>query len=284
VQRIELPRDGFAAGVVGINRDENSMPTARTTSGLVDWQTHATCLGCGYALRGLQAQRCPECGRDFDPQKKWTMRLPRQPSRLVRWFATPPRRSTRLIPWLAIALTAWGTRVPGWGSFSLQAGMILAGACWLGINCSSIARRDLVAEGWLPPISRDERRTASRLNRLLAIVPVLIVLRPTMYLCFLLMLSSLNRVAAQFEQQPFRDSLPEAQRWIGVAYVGEYQKCPHGFKVQLSTPDWLPRQFAEENFWGERPPGFVYKPEPGECVKFRSGRPLWRHWHAEGWF
>lgn len=28
---------------------------------------HKRCLGCGYDLRGLPENRCPECGRPFDP-------------------------------------------------------------------------------------------------------------------------------------------------------------------------------------------------------------------------
>ena len=29
--------------------------------------TQARCLGCGYLLEGLPENRCPECGREFDP-------------------------------------------------------------------------------------------------------------------------------------------------------------------------------------------------------------------------
>jgi MFS family permease len=28
---------------------------------------HKRCLGCGYILDGLPENRCPECGREFDP-------------------------------------------------------------------------------------------------------------------------------------------------------------------------------------------------------------------------
>lgn len=46
---------------------------------------HATCIGCGYRLHGLTQDRCPECGRSFDPddwrtfhhgqrlQRRWLM-------------------------------------------------------------------------------------------------------------------------------------------------------------------------------------------------------------------
>lgn len=28
-----------------------------------------TCPACGYSVRGLPSERCPECGRDFDPDE-----------------------------------------------------------------------------------------------------------------------------------------------------------------------------------------------------------------------
>jgi hypothetical protein len=50
----------------------------------------ATCLGCGYALRGLSSRQCPECGRAFDPAYPMSMltreRLERA-LRRARWWA-----------------------------------------------------------------------------------------------------------------------------------------------------------------------------------------------------
>jgi hypothetical protein len=39
----------------------------------------ASCLGCGYALRGLPEARCPECGRRFNPIAPSTMKPPPPP-------------------------------------------------------------------------------------------------------------------------------------------------------------------------------------------------------------
>lgn len=39
----------------------------------------ATCLQCGYPLRGLSTSRCPECGRAFDPLRPETFRRPDDP-------------------------------------------------------------------------------------------------------------------------------------------------------------------------------------------------------------
>jgi hypothetical protein len=30
------------------------------------------CLDCGYNLRGLERGNCPECGRWFDPEERWS--------------------------------------------------------------------------------------------------------------------------------------------------------------------------------------------------------------------
>jgi len=34
------------------------------------------CIDCGYSLVQLDEQRCPECGRAFDPQRRSTFRRP----------------------------------------------------------------------------------------------------------------------------------------------------------------------------------------------------------------
>ena len=41
-----------------------------------DYRDNGFCLGWGYALRGLDGTRCPECGREFDPANPKTMRVP----------------------------------------------------------------------------------------------------------------------------------------------------------------------------------------------------------------
>ncbi len=42
-----------------------------------DWSVEGQCLQCGYALRGLISNRCPECGRPFDRYDRNTLRLPK---------------------------------------------------------------------------------------------------------------------------------------------------------------------------------------------------------------
>jgi hypothetical protein len=60
------------------------------------------CLGCGYVLRQLPANRCPECARGFDPADPRTVGHGRP---LRSW----QRRLLRRLGWPAIMLAMLGT-------------------------------------------------------------------------------------------------------------------------------------------------------------------------------
>jgi len=51
----------------------------------------ATCLQCGYSLRGLVETRCPECGCVFDPSDSSTFGPPARAKWLQPWAGPPPR-------------------------------------------------------------------------------------------------------------------------------------------------------------------------------------------------
>src|SRR5262245_28900547 len=66
----------------------------------------AVCLGCGYPLRGLERNRCPECGRSFNPEDPLTMNLGLSMGNLARRCLKPAgallKTSTLLIPLLYV--------------------------------------------------------------------------------------------------------------------------------------------------------------------------------------
>jgi hypothetical protein len=57
---------------------------------LLPTDSPACCLGCHYPLRELTVNRCPECGREFDPGDPKTMLLPVEPGRAVEFLRKPP--------------------------------------------------------------------------------------------------------------------------------------------------------------------------------------------------
>jgi hypothetical protein len=71
----------------------------------------ARCRGCNYSLRGLSHFRCPECGREFDPERPRTMKVGRPLDRFAPQLLRPMGRLPRVIMW---ALTVAGVIGPAW--------------------------------------------------------------------------------------------------------------------------------------------------------------------------
>ena len=92
---------------------------------------NAFCIGCGYPLRRLESDRCPECGRAFEPADARTMSAGRPLRRWQRCLLEP-------IGWPTIALALLGT-----------AGLLYLGG-WPRLS----------PEPW--PVLRDEFRWPSR--------------------------------------------------------------------------------------------------------------------------
>lgn len=82
----------------------------------------AVCLHCGYSLRGLPENVCPECGKAFDPAEPTTWRDTSQPE--------PSFLQTDISPWLF-----------GWpGPPSRPALTIIAAACAIAVTVDSSLR------------------------------------------------------------------------------------------------------------------------------------------------
>jgi hypothetical protein len=71
-----------------------------------------SCLGCGYALRGLTEPRCPECGRGFDPLDPRTFRAGRPISRLTRLILRPVGLLWVILSLIGLGLVLSATRWP----------------------------------------------------------------------------------------------------------------------------------------------------------------------------
>jgi hypothetical protein len=67
--------------------EETALAPSAEPGPAVDPLADAHCLHCGYSLRGLTQNRCPECGNPFDPDEMANSYLPEWP-RLMVWFLT----------------------------------------------------------------------------------------------------------------------------------------------------------------------------------------------------
>jgi hypothetical protein len=79
---------------------------------VVETRPVGACWECGYSLRGLPANRCPECGRPFDPVDETTMNMGRDVRGLVRWLMRPPGWPIHVLTGVAVVMSLWAAAVP----------------------------------------------------------------------------------------------------------------------------------------------------------------------------
>ena len=124
------------------------------------FQERATCLGCGYALRGLVEARCPECAREFDPNDPMTMNVP----------GISRRKPPKPIPF-SVGIVLWATVLTPFTAMGMVAGnsasCVIAAIGWIGIF---VAWRNRNVKEWAAA-ARDEPLGGTRLWR-----PVVLVL------------------------------------------------------------------------------------------------------------
>jgi len=80
------------------------------------------CKGCRYDLRGLEADRCPECGREFDPADART--YDRFSSRL-RGLAAPGIVARATIAFLVLLIWSMTVIIPGFITGMLSGPFVL---------------------------------------------------------------------------------------------------------------------------------------------------------------
>jgi hypothetical protein len=93
-------------------RNMSSSPSQEPAP-LTEIPTAACCIECGYALRGLPATRCPECGRVFHPGDPRTMRIGTGIPRRLRKFASLPGRWFHRVVVAAALLSILMSAIPG---------------------------------------------------------------------------------------------------------------------------------------------------------------------------
>ncbi len=71
------------------------------------------CVACNYPLRGLSEDRCPECGRAFDPRDAMTMNVGRSLSGWHRFWLRPPGRVFHALVVLGALVTLAAGSAPG---------------------------------------------------------------------------------------------------------------------------------------------------------------------------
>jgi hypothetical protein len=157
---------------------------------------HALCLGCNYPLRGLDADRCPECGRGFDPGAPITMNLGRPLDsiaiaslRPIGWWGGV---TLRFLAWVGVLGPAWLVPSRRLAILWFLLWCVFIFACW----CRSFERRLVVMRYRQPPeCLRIDDPFRMRTRRTFVIVTLLILTRMPFLLAALISRPWLDRQA-----------------------------------------------------------------------------------------
>ena len=116
----------------------------------------ARCQACRYPLRGLSSQRCPECGRAFDPADPstlWPHRRP--PGPLGRWWVR--QNGTPTVVWAIVTVIA-AVGLRSISDFDWDGSLtpfVIGIACLIGAGVRAPLREGAVRR--YPAISRPRR-------------------------------------------------------------------------------------------------------------------------------
>ena len=210
------------------------------------------CRTCDYVLSGLAENRCPECGRPFDPNDPRTMNIGRTPGPIAKKLLALPSTSTIVISVFVGAITLVACSAPG-GYFHL---LVLVFVAWMLLLCAWLARWTITSF-----LAHYYRRTVFKEPgawRAHAIVPVVFAATLTITisgfparLTFWFSRPSLNTLATQFTSA---GKISGAPTWIGLFPVDPVQRVAGGFRFIVRGSGFMDRY------------GFAYLPNgpPGD--------------------
>jgi hypothetical protein len=145
----------------------------------------ATCLGCGYALRGLTTWTCPECGREFHPNKPWTMQIPGAPHQRLWRAMEPARWNVRAIRKLVIVLLVLSAWFPVPVPLPLFIFLLVVWVVMSSYRGRATKRQQLISFYNLPPdTTRVDEADVARLRKTLGIAFVLMLLHVPFFTAF----------------------------------------------------------------------------------------------------
>jgi hypothetical protein len=222
------------------------------------------CLDCNYSLIGLHANRCPECGREFNLQNPKTFNAERP----LRWI---DRKLLKPIGWptfTTIALLSCAYLYlgiyPGVYYFNIIYFLILVP---LMIVALMLAFRDILRNCIVPSsVPLMDSRPRERLALLLLAIPFLLVLfHVPLRVLFFLAKHDLDRVAQGIIDGTI--SQPINRHRAGPIMISD---------TAYSDDDQF--FFYIHGFGGG---GFVYCRTPGRRLNYNSGADghLWGNWY-----
>jgi hypothetical protein len=237
------------------------------------------CLKCGYALRDLPADRCPECGRPFDPADRRTFAVGSLP--LLRFFARPPKKWHVLMT-IAITIYLLLGRATPMGAMGLFIPLSCCVMIFLPLLLLSYGLR-LVATLKIryPAAQPGNAATPARFRWYSLPACALLVASTSLYnwplaICFAVSRPAFEREVARLTDQSA--SAPRTQRntnhrhrWIGLYYVlGAYPGLDADGLLSVRFPTGQPLISLDS--------GFIYDAARASDRSVKELPPGWSMW------
>ena len=229
------------------------------------------CLDCDYDLQGIAADRCPECGRRFDPRRRDTMNMGAPLGAFGRWALRP-------IGWPAFALVSLLSSGAFWLATDPQV-YYMGGSCCLSLPLVMLAgftqltrmrlRRRIIRErGLQRRLARPDLRRWLILWLIPSFTMLLILFQVPIYAGFLVSHRAFERLRRDVQSDP------PAPQPTGGERVGIYR-----LDAALPVDTWE-RCIA---FRTGPEGGFAFSPGGPKEIPYNEGDcgRLWGEWY---WF
>jgi hypothetical protein len=224
------------------------------STALLPIDSPACCLTCHYPLRELTVNRCPECGREFDPDDPATMYLGRGvPGRIFRFLMRPPGWQMHAAVAIAAALLLISGSVPG------TFGDLLATGAFCGTVLAVLWFIRFVIAIDYNTLSFKEAAIRRRWLTTPAVVVVTILLlwvQAPLHVTFWLSESAMNRMARDVMKSPIGKGKPNG--WIGLYPATGIQRIEGGMQFSIRRLGYLPSTPGSD---GKESWGFAYYPD-----------------------
>jgi hypothetical protein len=231
------------------------------------------CLDCDYPLQGLQTTRCPECGREFDPNDPCTMNMGRKIGDMTWWWLGPISSKLYALTLVAAVVTLWFARLPN----NIFQPMPIACIIWITIGAVWFVwpvLRYVVAVQKRWPRFKFKTGLVQWLVMPLIIVLMIVAIRyrVPLRLTFWASRPSMESLAKQVIEKP--ETAPN-EEWAGAYNAKKIRRTRHG--MQFTVED------ANVNYRA----GFIYMPgvDPSRGKDWPSRRYVgdgWWIWREEG--
>jgi hypothetical protein len=194
------------------------------------------CKDCNYSLIGLPSNRCPECGREFDPDDPNTMNMGQPMGPIARLLISP-------VGWPTFAVMTFGMMAVLWGLGWLPGGMaVFAAGIGLVIlaYCYRLVRALL---RWIAIAVYCQPRDGALASRqsapliILLVSGVLIATEAPLWTAITIsrwMCEDELRRIYEVDPAPASPNGSIGQRWVGLFYARDVRVLPSGIRIDVA--------------------------------------------------